>query len=141
VTPSANLALVRSIYANWERGDYSSTDWADPDIEWVMADGPNPGTWIGLAGMAEGWRGWVSAWEEFRVGAEEFLELDKERILVLTYGSGRGKTSGVELGHVRSKGAALFRIRDGKVARLVFYWKRELAFADLGLAPEPSSPS
>jgi hypothetical protein len=29
----------------------------------------------------------------------------------------------------------LFRLRDGKVARLVFYWERERAFTELGLAP------
>src|SRR2546425_3783877 len=130
---SENLNLVRSIYAAWERGDYSSSEWAHPEIEVVIPDGPSPGSWTGLAGLAEGWRDFLSAWEDFRVEAQEYRELDNERVLVLDNFSGRGKTSGLELGEIRSKGLRLFHVRDGKVTKLVRYLERERALADLGL--------
>jgi ketosteroid isomerase-like protein len=131
---SANLDLVRSIYAAWERGDYSSAGWADPNIEYVIADGPSPGTWRGLAGMAAGWRDIASVWENLRTEAEEFRELDEERVLVLIHRRARGKTSGFEIDERLSKAAIVFHIRGGKVARLVNYFDRERALAELGLS-------
>jgi ketosteroid isomerase-like protein len=130
---SENLDLVRAIYADWERGDFSSADWAHPKIEYVIADGPSPGSWTGVAGMAEGYRGVLSAWEEVRVLADEYRALDAERMLVLDHRSGRGKTSGLEVGQIGSIAATLFQVREGKVVKLVLYWNRDRALADLGL--------
>jgi hypothetical protein len=93
----------------------------------------------GLAGLAEGWRGALSAWEDFRIEADDYRELDGERVLVLHRWSGRGKTSGLDLGQMRTRAATLFHVRDGKVTRLVGYFDRERALADLGLAPEAAS--
>jgi ketosteroid isomerase-like protein len=137
---SANLDLVRSIYAAWERGDFNSAEWAHPEIEFVGADGPEPGSWTGVAGMMEAWRGVLSAWEGLRAEAKEYRELDTERVLVLTRNTGRGKTSGLELGAMRTHGANVFHLRDGKVTKLVVYWDSERALADLCLAPDTGSP-
>jgi ketosteroid isomerase-like protein len=131
---SANLELVRSIIATWERGDYRSAEWAHPEIEFVAADGPAPDSWTGLEGLAAGWREALRGWEEFRFEAQEYRELDDERVLVLTHYSARGKTSGLEIGQMRTDGAALFHVRSGQVTKLVGYWDRERALADLGLA-------
>jgi ketosteroid isomerase-like protein len=130
---SENLDLVRSIYADWERGEFSHTDWADPQIEYVIADGPDPTRWTGVAAMRQGERTFLKAWEDLRVEGEEYRELDDESVLVLVQAIGRGKTSGVELGKVGTRPANLFYVRDGKVTRLVLYFDREYALADLGL--------
>jgi ketosteroid isomerase-like protein len=133
---SANLQLVRSLYAAWQRGDFSSVEWAHPEIEYVVADGIAPSDWRGLSGMADGFREFLSAWDDFRLEVEQYRELDDGRVLVFIHHIGRGKTSGLELAQVPGKRAHLFDIRDGKVTRLVVYYDRERALADLGLATE-----
>jgi ketosteroid isomerase-like protein len=128
---STNLERVRSISSAWHRGDYSSVEWADPEIEFVIADGPEPGRWTGVEGLAPSLLDFQSAWEEYHSEAQEYRELDDEGVLVLTYASGRGKASGVEMG---GKRANLFQLRAGKVTRLTVYWDRARALADAGLA-------
>ena len=102
----------------------------------MIADGPEPGRWTGVAGLAEAWRSFLNAWEELRVEAEEYRELDDERVLVLVWKRGRGKVSGLELADTRTKGASLFHVRDGKVTRLVLYYNAARALDDLGLAAD-----
>jgi hypothetical protein len=70
---SANLDLVRSIYAAWERGDFSSAEWVHPEIEFVIADGPSPGRWAGVAGSGAGFRDFLSTWEDLCVEVDEYL--------------------------------------------------------------------
>jgi ketosteroid isomerase-like protein len=89
-----NLDLVRSIYDAWGRGDFSSTEWAHPEIEYVVVE---------------------------------------ERVLVLNHLSGRGRTSGLEVGLMQRNGAAVFHVHSGKVTRYASYNDRARALADLGL--------
>jgi ketosteroid isomerase-like protein len=135
---SANLDLVRSIFAAWERGDYGSAGWAHPGIEFTVADGPAPDSRKGLRGMAEAYRGFLSTWEDFRTEPEEYREIDDERVLVYVRDRGRGKASELEIREIMGTedGAILFVLRDGKVVKLVNYWDRERALADLSLTPD-----
>jgi ketosteroid isomerase-like protein len=64
---------------------------------------------------------------------EDYRELDTERILVFVRYGGRGKTSGLRLEQLRTTGAWLVEVHDGKVTKFVRYWDRERALADLGL--------
>ena len=126
-----NVEVVRSICEPWVRGDFDSVDWAHPEIEYVIADGLTPSRWTGVAGLAEGFRDFISAWERYSAEAEDYLEIDEEHILVPLQGTGRGRTSGVDLS---SRGANLFQIREGKVIRLVTYLDLAQALEAVGLS-------
>jgi ketosteroid isomerase-like protein len=128
-----NAELVRSIYAAWGGGDFRSVEWAHHEIEFVIHAGPASGSWTGLVAMAAAWRAYLGAWEGYRTEVDEYLELDDERVLVLLHLIGRGKTSGVALGEMRTKAANLCHVRGGKVMRLVLYQDQERGLADLGL--------
>jgi hypothetical protein len=60
-------------------------------------------------------------------------------VLVLVHNTGRGKTSGLELGQMQTRGANLFHIGDGKVTKIVLYSDRAVALADLGLPAGPAT--
>jgi ketosteroid isomerase-like protein len=131
---SVNLDLVRSIYADWERGDFSTAEWAHPEIEFALADGPEPGRWTGVAAMAKAWSERLGAFDDYRTEGREYRVLDDERILVFVGHTGRGRSSGLEVSSLaeRDQPAALFQVRGGRVIRLVIYTNRERALADLG---------
>jgi ketosteroid isomerase-like protein len=135
---SPNVELVRSIHAEWERGDFNRAEWAHPEIEYVLPDGPEPGSWTGITRMAEAFRDQLRAWDDYRVEASDFRELDDERVLALVHFRASGKVSAVE---VDQEGAEIFHVREGRVTRLVAYWERDRALSDLGLDPESKSPS
>jgi ketosteroid isomerase-like protein len=127
---SENLDLVRSIYAAIGHGDFGSADWADPEIEYVRADGFEPDSLIGRDGLVAAMHSLFGALEDLRIEAEDYRELDAERVLVLTNATARGKASGLALDQ---KGAEVFEIQAGKVTRIVTYFDRANALADLGL--------
>ena len=101
----------------------------------MIVGGPGPGVWTGLAAVAEILREFLGTSDEFRIKVQECRDLDDGRVLVFHDYSGRGRSSRLELEQMRAKGASLVEIRSGKVTRLVLYWDRDRALADVGLTP------
>ena len=112
--------------------DWTSVEWADPEIEFVIAGGPDPDSWIGVDGTAEGLRQWLSAWDDYTAEADAFREVE-ERVLAIGQMRGPGKKSGAK---VETDFVNVFDFRDGRVVSLRLYSSRERAFADLGLTLE-----
>lgn len=129
----SNVDLARSIWTGWERGDFRAVEWAQPDIEFVPGDLPDADVHVGIPAMNAAWREFLRSWDDFRIHADEYRELDRERVLVLATFTGRGKQSGVDVGRAEMKGALVFHMVDGKVKRMVFYYNRDRGLAELGL--------
>jgi hypothetical protein len=89
--------------------------------------------------MAESFRDWLGNWSALKAAAEEYLALDREHVLVRYQSEPPGTTSGPGQAPGRAQGATLFHVRASRVTRIVQYYDRERAFADLGVSSEGDS--
>src|SRR5204862_285443 len=84
---------------------FARAERADPEIEFVVADGTDPGVWTGVARMAGAWREVLSLWDDVRVDVGDYRPLDDERVLVLLTWTGRARGSGLNLAEMPWTGA------------------------------------
>ena len=88
------------------------------------------GEYRGRAGIERWLEDWGSAWSEFNMEPEEFIDAG-ERVVVIIRMRAEGRGSGVK---VERQDALIHEIRDGKVVRLDYYNNREQALEAVGLA-------
>jgi ketosteroid isomerase-like protein len=103
---------------------------ATDDVVMVMA-GPDDSfvaTYTGPDGLREGWADWLGSFERVRFQFEGIEELGGN---VLTLGRQIGTAQGVE---VEQPSAAVWKFRDGRLARVEFHLDRGKAHAS---AQEP----
>jgi ketosteroid isomerase-like protein len=124
-----NIELLKSIYAAWARGEYRRDDIFDPAIEFVT-DYPEKRSYHGPGGITEGWRSWLSAWNDFTTRADDIVAAGEGRYVVLVHLSGRGKESGVP---IEADAANLVDVRDGKIVRFQLFMSRDAALEAAGL--------
>jgi ketosteroid isomerase-like protein len=127
---SPEISLARSLYPRWSQGDYGAIEWAHPEIDFAIADGPTPGRWRGIDAMAQAFTDFIANFEAWRVEPIEFQDLGNGRVLVVVRLRARGRSSGLEVERIGVLGANLFEIRAGKVTRLTIYLDAARARAD-----------
>ena len=126
----SDVEVLRSVFAGWERGDFSGgvTLYAD-DMYFTTVEPEGQYDGHGPAGVRRWMQRFLGAWEFYSVRVDEIEDLGGGRY----HGTGeqfaRGKESGTETRYPAHVGA---EVKDGKITRLVFAFSREDAVARLG---------
>ena len=113
-----NVEIVRRVYDAWSRGDFSTGEYFDPEIDFELVDWPHPARSRGVDEMWRTWQTTLSAWDDFRAEADEFIDFG-HNVLVLNSIRARGKGSGAE---VSAQTATVWTLDAGKVVRLALHW-------------------
>ncbi len=134
---SENLDLVRSIYAETGRGDFSLLQREAelravyaPDFEWhTRQDLPDAGVRKGYEGLARLAREWADAFDDLQLDADELIDAGNHVVAVARI---RGCLKGS--GHqVEVEETQVWTMRDGRAVEVRGYLTRAEALKAVGL--------
>src|SRR2546423_5758037 len=110
-----NVGVVRSLYSEWEKGRFWSTDLYAPDVEWHWSSAAKAvrggaASYKGLDEIGTAMREWVREWGWWSISAEKLIDAG-DRVVVLrtihaSLKDGRGE--------VHEPGADVITLRGGE---------------------------
>jgi|SRR5687767_7308357 ketosteroid isomerase-like protein len=128
-----NVEIVRQAAAAFNRGDLDAWwEYLADDIDHRAVEGApdDPGPIHGKDAVRAYMRDWLDLFDDFRAEPVELIDAGEDRVIAVTRISGRAKLSGVETDLTY---AAVYTLRDGKIARGREYWTKEQALEAAGL--------
>jgi ketosteroid isomerase-like protein len=130
-----NVELTKRAWDAWIRGDLDAVfERFDAAVEWdtTSYEGwPEDDVYHGHEGVRRFFEEWLASWESYEAGADEFIDVDGERVLVLCWQAGRGPGSRVP---VHMDWAQICTWKDGLCVRMEAYSDRGAALEAVGLA-------
>jgi ketosteroid isomerase-like protein len=128
--PEVDIARLFRDDAMWAATTEALAAFYHPDGESVFPDLIGGGkTYIGPDGFRTGWLDWLAPWETYRAEVQKAIDLG-DQVLLLVRDYARREESAAEL---QSENAAVWTVRDGKIARAEFYPDRAEALKAVGL--------
>ena len=128
-----NVELVRLGFEAAVSGDTAAFDgYLTPDLEIVQPpEVPDAKTYRGPTAMRDALDDWPSEWEDFRMELLDVIDVSDDTLIGVTRHTGRGAHSEIEMDF---EVAYVYRLREGKLARLEMYFGRDQALKAVGLA-------
>ena len=129
-----NVEIVRDAAAAFNRGDVDTwLEYFADDIDYRAVEGAldDRGPMHGKDAVRAYVQDWLDMFDDFKVEPMELIDAGEDQVIAVGRISGRAKLSGVE---TDLTSAALYTIRDGKIARGREYWTKEQALEAAGLS-------
>lgn len=126
----ANADAIRSIYDEWEKGNFrAGAEAYDPYAVLVQGEGfPEKGAYLGRAEIRDYMRRFLEAWERVTIQAEEIEAVgDSVVAAVLQLAEGKGSGAPAEFRYFQ-----VWSFRGDAIIRLETFREREAAFAAAG---------
>jgi uncharacterized protein len=127
-----NVEIVRRGYEAFASGRIAF-EFLDGEIEWFgpreFPDLAEPR--YGHDGVRQYMAKLSEVFDDYRMVAEEFIDVGEDQVLVFAREGGRGKGSGAKV--QTNPTAHLYTLRDGKAVRMQSYWERSDALEAVGL--------
>ena len=133
MSPS-DVEILRRAWNAWNAGDLDAVfECFDPDVEWdttTFEGWPEVGVYKRHEGVREFFEAWLSSWERYESGTEEFIVAPDGRIVVVAWQRGYGTDSKAP---VHMEFAQVTTVRDGLVLRMEAWSDRQAALDSVGL--------
>jgi ketosteroid isomerase-like protein len=128
-----NVELVRRAYEAWNVGNFdAASELLSPEMEWQMPPNlPESDTWRSKAEVQRGLEDFMQSWKELRAEVQDLIDAG-DRVVALVRFRGRSAVTELELQGV-SVDAAVWTVRDGKLAKVEMYGGTEAALEAVGL--------
>ncbi len=127
-----NVEIVRSAYAEWERGNFATPQFFDPSIQMTWVDPifvPRAET-QGIEELNRAMQEFLDAWENVTVTAERIVDAG-DQVVTVNVWRARGRASGAR---VEVRQGSVWTLSNGRVTRMVNYGDPAKAFAAAGLS-------
>jgi ketosteroid isomerase-like protein len=127
-----NVEVVQGVYDAASRRDSAAVlTLYDPEVELdnTRLQVVSGGVYHGHEGLRSFFHQWNEAWEDVDYRVDDLIDAGGDQVVSVVTRHGRGRSSGAEVElHV----ALLWKVRDGKVIRVVWFPTREEALAAAG---------
>jgi ketosteroid isomerase-like protein len=123
------VAVVRGMLAEFGKGETPGPVWFAEELEVYDHDTPDQGAYRGYDGGLRWLADWGAAWAEWSLEPEQFIDT-ADHVVVFIRMKATGRGSGLVLDR---EDALVYRLAEGKIARIDYYNDRKQALRAVGL--------